>query len=518
MLVVVAVGPGRRPGGRADRRRSSTCAELERAPPRPRRRRPPDCMNMRIHDINAAMGTTVSRGRGQRVRRWRAAAAAPGPPRARARRGLRRRHRPGGRSPTVHPHPASAGRCAGSRRPTSGCSPRPTWSSWRCRTASPPAWWPRRCRAGRPRRRPRVPTSGCATPRRGRPTTAAATPAPGRTACPSCPAPRDAVAASDRVANPGCYADRVDPRARARCWPPGSSTPHDVVVVAASGTSGAGRRATDAAARAARSWVDVRLQGRRHPPAHARDRAVAVAVAGAPVTLSFTPMLAPMPRGILATCTARCRPGVDDGRCVRRCAARGLRDEPFVHVLPEGAWPPHQATCRAATRRTLQVAVDVHAGRAVVTVATRQPRQGRRRPGDPEREPGARPARDAGLAAIGASRRERHRSRRASGPPASRPGSRPRGGRRGAGRQRRAAASRRPACSPATGSRPRRCCGREQVLTDGRLAAVRPQLGRRQRLHRAGRVPGHPSHRRAGRRAARLRRRRGRGLLHRPDR
>src|SRR5438132_1123589 len=59
---------------------------------------------------------------------------------------------------------------------------------------------------------------------------------------------------------------------------------------------------------------------------------------GAPVSLSFTPTLAPMARGILATATARVRPGVEETR-LRAAWNAAYDDEPFVHLLPAGQWP-----------------------------------------------------------------------------------------------------------------------------------------------------------------------------------
>src|SRR2546430_400863 len=64
--------------------------------------------------------------------------------------------------------------------------------------------------------------------------------------------------------------------------------------------------------------------------------------APAPVSVSFTPTLAPMPRGILATCTARLRESAaaGSGTGQLRDALRAAYDsEPFVHVLPEDRWP-----------------------------------------------------------------------------------------------------------------------------------------------------------------------------------
>ncbi|MGN6472890.1 MAG: Asd/ArgC dimerization domain-containing protein [Mycobacteriales bacterium] len=89
-------------------------------------------------------------------------------------------------------------------------------------------------------------------------------------------------------------------------------------------------------------------------------------IAGGEVTMSFTPMLVPMPRGILATCTAKLRPGVD-GNALR--AAFGCYDdEAFVTVLPEGELP-HTAATAGSNSAHLQVVADVDPGRAVVLVA-----------------------------------------------------------------------------------------------------------------------------------------------------
>ena len=94
---------------------------------------------------------------------------------------------------------------------------------------------------------------------------------------------------------------------------------------------------------------------------------------GAPVTISFTPTLAPMPRGILATATAKLAPGVTDSPDVTRLLRTALADayerSPFVHLLPEGQWPATGAVA-GSNGAHLQVAADLHAGRAVVIATT----------------------------------------------------------------------------------------------------------------------------------------------------
>jgi N-acetyl-gamma-glutamyl-phosphate reductase len=77
------------------------------------------------------------------------------------------------------------------------------------------------------------------------------------------------------------------------------------------------------------------------------------AAAGEPVTVSFTPTLAPMPRGILATCSAKARDGVT-GDSLRAAYEKAFADEPFVHLLPEGQWP---ATASVYGSNAVQVQV-----------------------------------------------------------------------------------------------------------------------------------------------------------------
>jgi N-acetyl-gamma-glutamyl-phosphate reductase len=89
--------------------------------------------------------------------------------------------------------------------------------------------------------------------------------------------------------------------------------------------------------------------------------------AGETVTVSFTPTLAPMPRGILATCTARLLGGVDPA-AVRAAWEQAYAAEPFVHLLPEGAWPATGSVI-GSNHVQLQVAVDERLGRVVVVAA-----------------------------------------------------------------------------------------------------------------------------------------------------
>lgn len=182
---------------------------------------------------------------------------------------------------------------------------------------------------------------------------------------PELPGARAALNGTRRVAVPGCYVtaatlalfpafaeDLVEP---------------DVVVVAASGTSGAGKapkpHLTGSEVMGSASVYGVG-GAHRHNPEIVQNLS---GVAGNPVTVSFTPVLVPMSRGILATCTARLRPGTDHSR-VRAGYERRLSAEPFAHLLPEGHWPTTSMTMGANTA-AIQVTVDAAADRLVAIAA-----------------------------------------------------------------------------------------------------------------------------------------------------
>jgi N-acetyl-gamma-glutamyl-phosphate reductase len=174
------------------------------------------------------------------------------------------------------------------------------------------------------------------------------------------------LAGSRRIANPGCYPTAVG-LALSPVLAAGLALPDDVVVVAASGTSGAGRSASPSLSGSeVMGAMSAYKAGGAHQHTPEMEQTLSNA-AGAPATVSFTPTLAPMPRGILATCTARVAPGVDTA-AVRVALAAAYADEPFVHLRPPGKWPSTAATL-GGNAVHLQCAVDEHAGRVVVVAA-----------------------------------------------------------------------------------------------------------------------------------------------------
>lgn len=174
---------------------------------------------------------------------------------------------------------------------------------------------------------------------------------------PELPGQRAEIAAASRVASTGCYAVATT-LALAPLIAAGAVRPDDVVVVAASGTSGAGR-----AAKA--HLLGSEVMGDLTPyKVGAHQHVPEIKQATGATGLSFTPVLAPMPRGILATVTA-VPTGDADPRAV---LAAAYADAPFVHVLPEGAWP-HTAATAGSNACHLQATVDVDSGRVIVVSA-----------------------------------------------------------------------------------------------------------------------------------------------------
>jgi N-acetyl-gamma-glutamyl-phosphate reductase len=180
---------------------------------------------------------------------------------------------------------------------------------------------------------------------------------------PEIPGRRDELKGATRIAVPGCY-PTVSTLALLPAVQAGLVDPSALVVVAVSGTSGAGRSPKPhlLGAEVMGSASAYGVGGvHRHTPEIEQNLAQ---VTDQQVSVSFTPVLAPMPRGILATCSAPAA-GTADPRAVYEAA---YDEEPFVHLLPAGQWPQTQATLGANTVQ-LQATRDERAGRVVIVAA-----------------------------------------------------------------------------------------------------------------------------------------------------
>ncbi|MFI0720171.1 N-acetyl-gamma-glutamyl-phosphate reductase [Streptomyces sp. NPDC021224] len=182
---------------------------------------------------------------------------------------------------------------------------------------------------------------------------------------PELPGARAALAGSRRIAVPGCYPTAVS-LALVPAYTAALAEP-EAVIVAASGTSGAGKAAKPhllgSEVMGSMSPYGVG-GGHRHTPEMIQNLSAA---AGTRVGVSFTPTLAPMPRGILATCTAKAAPGVTAAD-VRAAYEKAYGDEPFVRLLPEGQWPA-TASVYGSNAVQLQVAFDEAAHRIIAISA-----------------------------------------------------------------------------------------------------------------------------------------------------
>ncbi|HET9500707.1 MAG TPA: N-acetyl-gamma-glutamyl-phosphate reductase [Marmoricola sp.] len=183
---------------------------------------------------------------------------------------------------------------------------------------------------------------------------------------PELPGKRAELAGARRIAVPGCY-PTVSTLALVPAVVGGLVDTEDLVVVAASGTSGAGKAAKShllgSEVMGAASAYGVGGV-HRHSPEIVQNLS---ALADGPVRVSFTPVLVPMPRGILATASGRARPGVtaDD---VRAAYEKAYGAEPFVQVLPEGRWPSTKAVT-GSNAVHVQATLDEAAGRVVAVGA-----------------------------------------------------------------------------------------------------------------------------------------------------
>ena len=181
---------------------------------------------------------------------------------------------------------------------------------------------------------------------------------------PEIPGQREKISKSVQVSNPGCYAtsiitgllpalDFIDVS--------------DVVVVAASGTTGAGRSAKInlIASEVMGSLTSYKFGGvHQHTPEVEQELSN---VSGKDVKMSFTPILAPMPRGILSTISAPLNTNISTEQ-VNALYAKFYEADYFVDVLQVGQLPK-TGSLTGSNKIQVQVAVDEHVQRLVISVA-----------------------------------------------------------------------------------------------------------------------------------------------------
>lgn len=182
---------------------------------------------------------------------------------------------------------------------------------------------------------------------------------------------RDRLIGANRIAAPGCNASTVS-LSLAPGIAAGVIDGGDIVSVLAVGPSGAGKSPRT-------SLLASEILGSANPysvaGSHRHIPEIQQALAGArsdgpaddDIRISFTPVLVPMARGILATTTAPVAAGATDDD-VRAAWAAAYADETFVHVLPAGAYP-RTADVVGANTALMGVGIDRAAGRVVIVTA-----------------------------------------------------------------------------------------------------------------------------------------------------
>lgn len=177
---------------------------------------------------------------------------------------------------------------------------------------------------------------------------------------------RERLRGATRIAAPGCNASTVS-LSMAPGVAAGVIDASDIVSVLAVGPSGAGKSLKP-------HLLGSELLGSANPYAvggthrHIPEIQQALRAAGAAdPRISFTPVLVPMARGILATTSAPIADGVDDAR-IRQAWEDAYGDETFVQLLPEGQMP-RTADVVGANTALMGLAIDRAAGRVVVVTA-----------------------------------------------------------------------------------------------------------------------------------------------------
>ena len=175
---------------------------------------------------------------------------------------------------------------------------------------------------------------------------------------------REVIKKESKVANPGCYATSISLGIAPATSVIDSS---DIVVVAASGTTGAGRSAK---INLIGSEVMSSLTSYKFGGVHQHTPEIEQAlskVAQKEAKISFTPILAPMPRGILSTITAKLITSLNTQQ-VHQLYEKHYANDFFIDLLPLGQMPKTNAVT-GSNKVQMQVAVDEHTNRLVVSVA-----------------------------------------------------------------------------------------------------------------------------------------------------
>src|SRR5574341_335012 len=176
---------------------------------------------------------------------------------------------------------------------------------------------------------------------------------------------REKIKKASLVANPGCYPTGAI-LGLAPLLGKGAVDPQSIIIDSQSGVSGAGRSPSLAHhyPEVNEGFMAYKIGTHRHTPEIEQELSL---IAGGQVTVSFTPHLVPMNRGILTTIYAKLSSMADAGE-VRALFQAHFRNEPFVRVLAAGQFP-NVRNVRGSNFCDIGVTVDPRTGRAVVVTA-----------------------------------------------------------------------------------------------------------------------------------------------------
>jgi N-acetyl-gamma-glutamyl-phosphate reductase len=183
---------------------------------------------------------------------------------------------------------------------------------------------------------------------------------------PELPGAREKIAKSNHVANPGCYATAISLALAPFAKLGNAANLKDAVVTAASGTTGAGRSAKiNLIGSEVMNSISAYKVGGVHQHTPEIEEAIS-GISNQEVKISFTPLLAPLPRGIIASVSIPLQS--TNSSELSEVFEKSYESEPFVHLLPTGQWPQTNSLI-GSNGAQIQVAFDSHVGRAVVIVA-----------------------------------------------------------------------------------------------------------------------------------------------------
>lgn len=182
---------------------------------------------------------------------------------------------------------------------------------------------------------------------------------------PEMPGRREEIAATNYVAAPGCFPTGAT-MALMPAIASGLMAPQ-ISVVSVTGTTGAGKKAA-VNLLGSETMGNLRAYGvgtHRHAPEikQSVEELLAPGYSSDDVHVTFTPVLAPLTRGILTTVTAPARGQASD---IRRAYEKFCANEPFLHLLPEGQQPEVKSVVGS---NMVHIQVEVADGMVIATSA-----------------------------------------------------------------------------------------------------------------------------------------------------